>query len=150
MTEQLSLIPPEEDPAAISLEPGEHLKIDLKAAIEQRRKALADVKTKHDLVTTGGDEALLGYGPSDYRSLGPGWVEDPEGNVVPPENGELYDTNPESYILHMSDLVREAATRAGIAACREAVWQSWLKANGWEEPNWDAIRAEANYCTTAA
>lgn len=70
----------------------------------------------------------LGWGPNEYRSVGPGWVENDEGEVLPPETGETYDTNPGLYASHLRGADRQGEkvrqhdlNMAGIAACREAL-----------------------------
>ena len=80
------------------------------------------------------------FGPNGYRSLGPLWVENSEGDVLSPSNGVTYDLDPSGYKAHLREVCSAAAARAGIAACHEILWRSRFP----EEPDWNAIRRKVD------
>ncbi len=84
-----------------------------------------------------------GWGPDKYRSLGQNWVEGPNGEVLPPSNGQTFNTDPGAYKEYLAEVARKAAAKVGIAACRKTLWRSYLNANSWEEPDWKRIAADA-------
>ena len=74
-----------------------------------------------------------GWGPNSYRSMGPGWVENADGDVEPPENGERYDSDPDKYLHHLLEEARRGINRSGIADCIATLLDRRLSEPDWEE-----------------
>lgn len=143
MTEQLSLFAPDTvrpytPHPEVGVSADEQQAIH-KAGIAACRETLA--RPRRD--KTEGTSPQKGWGDRLCRSVGPGWAEDPEGNVVPPCNGQAFDTDLGAYKERLAEVARKAAARAGIAACCATLWRSYLNANSWEEPDWKRIAANA-------
>lgn len=78
-----------------------------------------------------------GWGPNSYRSMGPGWVENSDGDVEPPENGKCYDSDPGEYLNHLLEKAREGVNRARVADCIATLLDRRLP-----EPDWEKIARE--------
>ncbi|HMS31648.1 MAG TPA: hypothetical protein PKA29_00010 [Candidatus Saccharibacteria bacterium] len=88
------------------------------------------------------ETTIRGWGPDEYESLGPNWVEK-NGEVLPPSSGQAFNTDPGAYEEYLTEVARKTAAAAAIAACRKTLWENHLRREGWEEPNWEQIAADA-------
>lgn len=138
MPKQLSLILDIPQPNNIGPAPEDQNAIN-RAGIATCRRALET--DKQESYPTQEPE---GWGPHNHRSLGAGWIEDLDGEILPPEGGNTFDCDPAEYERHLLELAHRAATRAGIAACRAIIWEKWLRDRDWKEPDWARIRAETD------
>lgn len=85
------------------------------------------------------DDTLEGWGPNFYRSMGPGWIENANGDVEPPENGERYDSDPDEYLHHLLEEARRGVNRSRIADCIATLIDGRLP-----EPDWKKIAREVD------
>lgn len=83
-----------------------------------------------------------GWGPNFYRSMGPGWIENSDGDVKPPENGERYDSDPDEYLHHLLEEARKGVNRSRIADCIATLIDGRLPEPDWKEI---AIKVEARH-----
>lgn len=138
MTEQLSLFAPDTvrpytPHPEVGVSADEQQAIH-KAGIAACRETLA--RPRRD--KTEGTSPQEGWGDRLCRSVGPGWAEDPEGNVVPPCNGRTFDTDPGAYEKRLAEVDGGAAAKVRIAACRATL----RRANGREQPDQEQIAAD--------
>lgn len=135
--EQLSLafegpISPDEGPTAESNPDSKQRSINA-AGIHACRGALTEsVSHVHP-------DTPEGWGPNFYRSMGPGWIENSDGDVKPPENGERYDSDPDEYLHHLLEEARRGVNRSRIADCIATLIDGRLP-----EPDWKKIAREVD------
>jgi hypothetical protein len=58
-------------------------------------------------------------------------------------SGQAFNTDPGAYEEYLTEVARKTAAAAAIAACRKTLWENHLRREGWEEPNWEQIAADA-------
>ncbi len=124
MSEQLSLLSPVIEPISgdVALTPGE-VRLKLMGAREGLKNESIGNQLDQDC------DPIAGWGPDEYESLGPNWAEK-DGEVLPPSNGQTFDTDPGAYEEYLTEVISRAAAEVVIAACRATLWQNYSEKRG--------------------